>query len=82
VSPQTTFVNRGTGAAIVRISKSCVWGHIQRDLTTTMKKLYILLIFAGIAFASNAQQTRTFAERLGFPKGAKVLILHVDDAGM
>ena len=24
----------------------------------------------------------TYAERLGFPKGAKVLILHVDDAGM
>lgn len=47
-----------------------------------MKKLYILLIFASIAFASNAQQTKTFAERLGFPKGAKVLILHVDDAGM
>src|SRR5690349_14144809 len=24
----------------------------------------------------------TYAERLGFPKGAKVVILHVDDAGM
>jgi len=24
----------------------------------------------------------TYADRLGFPKGARVLILHVDDAGM
>src|SRR5580692_8609048 len=24
----------------------------------------------------------TYAERLGYPKGARVLILHVDDAGM
>jgi predicted glycoside hydrolase/deacetylase ChbG (UPF0249 family) len=47
-----------------------------------MKKLYILLISGFIAFTGNAQQTKTFAERLGFPKGAKVLILHVDDAGM
>lgn len=29
----------------------------------------------------NAQDT-TYAERLGFPRGAKVVILHVDDAGM
>ena len=30
---------------------------------------------------SNAQDV-TYAERLGFPKGAKVLILHIDDVGM
>src|SRR5690242_10114794 len=29
---------------------------------------------------SSAQET--YAEKLGFPKNAKVLILHVDDAGM
>lgn len=29
-----------------------------------------------------AQHDTTYAERLGFPKGAKVIILHVDDAGM
>ena len=27
-------------------------------------------------------QTETYAEKLGFPKGKKVVILHVDDAGM
>ena len=27
-------------------------------------------------------QTKTFAEQLGYPAGKKVIILHVDDAGM
>ena len=35
-------------------------------------------IFIGTARA----QQQTYAEKLGFPKGARVLILHVDDAGM
>jgi hypothetical protein len=35
--------------------------------------LYPVLVFS---------QETTFAEKLGFPKGAKVLILHVDDVGM
>jgi chitin disaccharide deacetylase len=29
-----------------------------------------------------AQSNKTYAERLGWPKGAKVVIFHVDDAGM
>ena len=29
-----------------------------------------------------ASSQPTYAEKLGFPKGAKVIILHVDDAGM
>lgn len=33
------------------------------------------------SFGLKAQDT-TYAERLGFPKGSKVLILHVDDVGM
>jgi predicted glycoside hydrolase/deacetylase ChbG (UPF0249 family) len=47
-----------------------------------MKKLSFLLILSCIAVIACAQQTKTFAERLGWPKGARVLILHVDDAGM
>ena len=40
-----------------------------------------LLLFT--ALSSLAQKTdSTYAERLGYPKGARVLILHVDDAGM
>lgn len=43
--------------------------------------LSIILIFA--FKISLAQQTdTTYAERLGYPKGAKVLIIHVDDVGM
>ncbi len=34
-------------------------------------------------FLSLAQSTQeTFAEKLGFPKGKKVIIMHIDDAGM
>lgn len=39
-----------------------------------------VLILSGITFHSSAQST--FAEKLGFPAGKKVLIMHVDDAGM
>jgi predicted glycoside hydrolase/deacetylase ChbG (UPF0249 family) len=39
----------------------------------------VSLLFAMISFA---QADTTFAERLGYPKGKKVVILHVDDVGM
>jgi chitin disaccharide deacetylase len=38
----------------------------------------LLLSFGSYLFA----QEPTFAERLGYPKGSKVIIFHVDDAGM
>jgi hypothetical protein len=49
-----------------------------------MKNIHIkLLIIIFLPFYSCAQASdTTYAERLGFPKGARVLILHVDDAGM
>ncbi len=47
-----------------------------------MKKINLLILFISVAVIASAQQTKTFAERLGWPKGARVLILHVDDAGM
>ncbi len=31
---------------------------------------------------ARAQESATYAEKLGFPQGARVLILHMDDAGM
>ena len=44
--------------------------------------LSLLLIYL-ISFSISAQTNdSTYAERLGFAKNAKVLILHVDDAGM
>ena len=44
-----------------------------------MKK-YTFLFF--ILFLSHIVFCQTYAEKLGFPKGAKVIILHVDDVGM
>ena len=41
----------------------------------------ILFILLGLVHFSMAQP-ETYAEKLGFPKGKKVIILHVDDAGM
>ena len=41
--------------------------------------LFITLLFSLCSLLSNAQ---TYAERLGFPAGKKVIIFHVDDAGM
>lgn len=46
-----------------------------------MRNLLYLSLFLSIA--ANAQQIdSTYAEKLGYPKGAKVVILHVDDVGM
>ena len=46
-----------------------------------MKKVFVFLFFTGIYFFSKAQDT-TYGQRLGFPKNARVIILHMDDAGM
>ncbi len=42
----------------------------------------LLIIILIPVFLRSQVPDSTFAERLGFPKGARVLILHVDDAGM
>jgi hypothetical protein len=42
----------------------------------------MLLISILTLFARGQAPDTTYAERLGFPKGSRVLILHVDDAGM
>ena len=44
------------------------------------KKIVLFFLFLNFHFVS--AQDETFAEKLGFPKGATVLILHVDDVGM
>lgn len=45
-----------------------------------MKQLTAILLFCFISFESLGQET--YAEKLGFPKDSKVVILHVDDVGM
>lgn len=46
-----------------------------------MKRVIFLLIMF-FTMQKIVAQDKTYAEKLGFPKGAKVLILHVDDVGM
>ena len=43
-----------------------------------LRFLTIILLFPTLLHA----QDTTYAERLGYPKGARVLLIHVDDAGM
>jgi predicted glycoside hydrolase/deacetylase ChbG (UPF0249 family) len=40
------------------------------------------ILLAALCTIAAFGQTATYAERLGFPKDARVLILHIDDAGM
>ncbi|GLU50939.1 polysaccharide deacetylase family protein [Dyadobacter frigoris] len=47
-----------------------------------MRQSFLLLILL-ISFGVKAQNSElTYAEKLGYPKGKKVLIVHVDDVGM
>ncbi len=45
-------------------------------------KFFICFLFCLPVITFAQMKDSTYAEKLGFPKGAKVLILHVDDAGM
>lgn len=49
-----------------------------------MKQMMILILafVAAVTSCVNVLAQQTFAERLGFPKNARVLIMHVDDVGM
>jgi len=58
--------------------------HFQQatSMKTFSKKIYFLLTFL-LPTVSYAQTSEpTYAEKLGYPKGKKVLIIHVDDVGM
>ncbi|MCW3088531.1 MAG: ChbG/HpnK family deacetylase [Sediminibacterium sp.] len=48
-----------------------------------MKKGWLPGLFLLLCLTSSGQaEDSTYADKLGFPKGARVLILHVDDVGM
>jgi chitin disaccharide deacetylase len=49
----------------------------------TSKQWTLVFVLACLCWLiTNAQADLTYAEKLGFPKGSRVVILHVDDAGM
>jgi predicted glycoside hydrolase/deacetylase ChbG (UPF0249 family) len=53
--------------------------------SSLIASLIITLLFSVPAFSqpvTTAVATKTWAEKLGFPKGKKVLLLHMDDLGM
>ena len=47
-----------------------------------MSRLLALLSLMAASLGAFAQEEPTYAERLGWPKGSKVAIIHVDDVGM
>jgi chitin disaccharide deacetylase len=47
-----------------------------------MQKRLVVVFILSFLFSTVQSQELTYAERLGFPKGAKVIILHIDDVGM
>ncbi|HEY0655089.1 MAG TPA: polysaccharide deacetylase family protein [Chryseosolibacter sp.] len=47
-----------------------------------MKRLLITFLLLASFYLNLHGQEMTYAEKLGYPKGSKVLILHVDDVGM
>ena len=51
-------------------------------IISAMKNQFLITIIFSIILTVAQSQEVTYAEKLGFPKGAKVLILHVDDVGM
>lgn len=46
------------------------------------KSYYLLTTLLSFVLFTNCYSQETYAEKLGFPKDAKVLIIHVDDIGM
>lgn len=47
-----------------------------------MKYVFTLCVAVMVSVCLYAQTGTTFAEKLGYPKGAKIIILHIDDLGM
>ena len=47
-----------------------------------MQRLIFFILAFAVSFTQAISQEITYAEKLGFPAGAKVLILHIDDVGM
>ncbi len=45
-------------------------------------KTFTFFLFLSLIYFPGIAQDTTYAQRLGFPKNARVIILHMDDAGM
>lgn len=47
-----------------------------------VKSLLLPIFLLAFSFSATAQDAPTYAEKLGWPKGSKVVVIHVDDVGM
>lgn len=47
-----------------------------------IRLLFIMLAAGSVSISQGQDLSVTYAEKLGYPKGKKVVILHIDDAGM
>jgi len=56
-------------------------GHKTSSHSSTSRLHFTLTLFL-ICLSATMLRAQTWAEKLGYPKDARVLILHVDDAGM
>jgi len=56
--------------------------NFKQYLTICSMNTVLRFLVLGIISLPIYSSAQTYAEKLGFPKGSKVLILHVDDAGM
>ncbi len=54
----------------------------QNRLMPAKQMLFSFLFYITAVAAFAQSPDTTYAERLGYPKGSKIIILHVDDAGM
>lgn len=74
---------RSVGALFPRLLNKIESFKISKMKAGKIKRLMgIVFVMAIFAEPVQAQKEKTYAEKLGFPKGAKVIIFHVDDAGM
>jgi len=52
------------------------------SFATLLTLIFISTIFSSCVKKKEVSEPATWAERLGFPAGKKVIILHADDAGI
>ena len=55
---------------------------LQSLVSLVLFSLLSLSFFSCSSSTDSQMETINWAEKLGFPEGSKVLLLHIDDAGM
>ena len=49
---------------------------------TFVVRFLVTLMFSGAVWGQSAPSTKSIPERLGYPAGARLLVIHADDFGM